>query len=228
MTILYHFLHIPYMTGVTGYKMPTQQATDKIVEAALQAPINNLIVFGILIALIIVVGVGVLIWKFAPIILNQIQQLIENNTKLTKIAEQNSSQAVANSEAINKNTMAINTLVGKTDEQTHMFSGVRSDVSDMTIGLKDFTNFQKTNNEQIVGLTEAVESRFDALQGSMDKFSKDLMTAIENNTVCAGHEETMGKILLEIVGLRTYLNGSMKRATGTLPAVVEPSKDGAS
>lgn len=218
MTIIYLFLRIPYTNTVTGNAMPVQQAPEKIAEAALQAPINNLIVFGIIMALLIVFGVGFLIWKFAPIILAQIQQLIENNTKLTKIAEQNSSQAAQNSQAIGANTQAINTLVGKTDEQTNMLSGLKGEVSKQTIGLQDFTNFQKANNDQLAGLSEVVETRFAALQSSMDNFGLELKAAIESKTVCVGHEETMGKILLELVGLRTLYN-SIKRSTGTFSAV---------
>jgi len=111
-------------------------------------------------------------------------------------------------------TTALDKLSDNTDEQTKMLSGLRSDVANQTTGLKDFTNFQKINNDQLVGLSEDVN----ALRNSMDAFSLDLKAAIDSKTVCVGHEETMGKILYELVSLRTYF-GNNKRSTGTIPAV---------
>lgn len=126
-------------------------------------------------------------------------------------------------------TAAFDKLSSKTDEQTGMISGLKEEVTKQTIGLRDFTNFQKTNNDQLAGLTETIDSRFQSLQATIEGFDVTLRTAIQDKTVCAGHEETMGKILLEIVGLRTYFNGAVKRSTGTNAIVtIEPSTDGAS
>ena len=92
MSIIPLFDYIQRNKTVTGFIMPQQQA-EQIAQAALQAPINNLIVVGILIALIIVLGGDFLIWKFMPVILKQIQQLIDNNIQLAKIADQNAAAA---------------------------------------------------------------------------------------------------------------------------------------
>lgn len=78
--------------------------SEQIAQAALQAPINNLVIIVALIALFIVLLVGVTIWKVSPAIINLFKQLADNNSKLTDLSGQNSEQLRLVKETVQKNT----------------------------------------------------------------------------------------------------------------------------
>jgi hypothetical protein len=151
-----------------GYVMPQQQATEQIIQAALQAPINNLVVFGIIVALLIVLGSGFLVWKFMPIILNQIQQLINNNTKLTELAEKTAAQAEKAQQSADKNAVEM----VKTN----------SLLTDQNVLLTDFKNFQKLNNDQTADVGKKVETlttTVDKIPESITSLKADITARID-------------------------------------------------
>jgi predicted PurR-regulated permease PerM len=143
-----------------GFTMPAQQ-TEQLIQAALQAPLNNLIVFGILIALLIVLGGGFIVWRFMPIILKQIQQLIDNNTQLTKLAERNA-------DAAEKAQQTADTDAGELVKQTGLLT------STVTL-LSDFKNFQKLNNDQVADIGTKVET----LSKSVEQNTESIAESIE-------------------------------------------------
>src|SRR5258708_7449104 len=116
--------------------MPTDQA-EKLFSDSLRAPVNNLVVVVAIVALVIVVGAGFLIWKFAPLIIRQIQQQIDTNAKLTNIVDKLSLQAVASQRAAEDNnaelvkqTTVLNELKNVSQVQSIDFKAYQILVSD--------------------------------------------------------------------------------------------------
>lgn len=153
--------------------MPPEQATE-FAKEALQAPINNLIAFGIILSLVIVLGVGFLAWKFVPVLLRQIQQQLETNAKLTKILEQNSNQAILAAQSVEKNT-------AETAKQTAVIDA--------------HTTQLEANTATVAALKVSTET----LTASTEDLKKQVQTLIDDKAACAGIEETINQVKQEIL-----------------------------
>lgn len=203
--------------------MPTEQAATQLAQAALQAPINTLVVLVAIIALIIVLGVGFLMWKFAPIILRQIQQQIETNAKLTKIIEDGEKRAEQRTTALSdlskqtaNQTTVLNTISEKTDKQTNVL-----EIMGKTFGDHQIATHETVANlsDKVDGLEKTVNSNSESIVALTEQI-KNLITKLEDKAACAEAEERMRKIRDEILDKLT--SEQAKRATGTTPAVVIP------
>lgn len=191
---------------------------EQIAQAALQAPINTLVILVAVIAMLIVVGVGVLIYKFAPIILKQIQQQIENNkqqvetnSKLATIVEQNATQAKLAMQSVDNNTTEMAKQTAAIERQTAIVQLQGKDLSSYQVLVSDTLSAHTT---QIAENTASVQ----AIKESIDTLSNQIRTLLEDKIACADAEDRIKKLYEEILIL--IKQQQAKHATGTNPVVV--------
>jgi hypothetical protein len=165
----------------------------------------------IVIPSITVTGVGVIIAiKVLPVMLRQAQQLIDNNTKLTRIAEQNETALNANTAELVRQTIAIEKQTETVQTQSADFKSYQSLVND---GL---TNY----GIQIEANTAAIAT----LHMMLNNLPALIVSAIQDKLTC-------DKVLVEVQSLRTEVSKAVQqqvRSTGTTPAVTPPLSTGGS
>lgn len=189
--------------------MPTDGQAQAINQFVAQ-PINNLIAFGIILALVILLAVIYVVWKFAPKLYNLFKELADTNkqnadtaAKLTIIVSQNSDQAVIaqkslenNTAEMAKQTSAIVALTELTKVQGHDDNQYKILVSDNL----------HAHTESVDKLKEAIE----ALPGILIKAIEDKLACQSLVITIQGwHDEVMQVIASQ----------QAKRDTGTIPVV---------
>lgn len=107
-----------------------------------------------------------------------------------------------------KHTQVLAGLIGKTDEQTTV-------LKQQTIVLQDFTNFQKTNNDQIADLANKVETTNDRLD-RLERSVEGLNTTIQGLPNCETYEQQIVTMKGEIIAA---IREQTKRDTSTNVAV---------
>lgn len=200
-----------------------QQNPLTLYDKTLDAPINTLVVIGIILSLVIVIGVIVLIWKFAPMIFKQIQQQIENNKqqsvileRLTVQAERSTQEASSNNQELVKQTAILNDLKTITATQNLDQKNYQTLVSD---NLSEHGEKIAENTENIKQLFK----RFDTLETSVselpEKWSRNLT---ESRTMAIESIKTMIDGLRQevVIMVSKQHNGDLKRQTGSLTAAV--------
>lgn len=197
--------------------IPTEQAAQ-IAQAALQTPINNLVVLLALIALLIMALGGVLVWKFAPTLINLYKQQAETNSKLTQIVGQNSEQARLAMSSVDKNTAEMVKQTAAIEVQTTIIQAQGKDLSVYQTLVSDTLS---AHTEQIAANTASVEQAKDSIaqiKESIDDLSKQIREFLEDKAACDGAEELIKKLKEEI--LEIVRQQQTKRATQTNSAIV--------
>jgi len=205
--------------------MPDQTA-EKIVQLA-QEPVNNLVVvmaiISIIAVIVAVVGIGFLVWKFAPVIFKQIQQQIENNKQQTQINEQQAAilerltshsekseqTAEDNKLELVKQTSALNKIIDITQVQNIDFKAYQTLVSD---NMANHSSQVAANTEKIGILNE----KFDTISANIELLSNQIRAILEDKVACASIEETLRTLKDEFT---RFVAEQSKRGTGTFPIV---------
>jgi predicted PurR-regulated permease PerM len=157
----------------------------------------------ITIAVLIIVA-----YKFLPVMVRQVQQLIDNNSQLTKIAKQNADQI-----ATTEQTMS--GIKPELEKQTQAIEKGNSLI--LTQGI-DFRSYQTLVSDNMSNHSSQIE----ALKKAFDSLPQQVVAAIDDTLKCQG-------ILKEIQALRyevgLVLNQQQsKKATGTFP--IAPPNNG--
>lgn len=194
-----------------------------IYDKTLDAPINTLIVIGILLSLVIVIGIGVLIWKFAPMLFKQVQQQIENGKQQAVILERLTVQAESATKEAGQNNQEL-------VKQTLLLSDLKTITATQNLDQKNYQTLVSDNladhGEKIAENTEHIKElfkRFDTLENSVnelpEKWSRNLS---ESRTLAIESIKTMIDGLRQevVIMVGTRANGDAKRQTGTLTAAV--------
>lgn len=186
--------------------MPTADQTAQIIQAAAQAPVNNMVVLVSIGLVVFLLGIVFLVYKFAPALINLYKQQADTNQKLTQIAGQNSEQAKLAMGSVDKNT---------------------AEMEKQTIILMDFKNFQKVNNDTTADLAievgimkAAVGANIEgiaALKASIDALTVQIKGMLEDQIACAGAEELISNLKDDILAL--IRDDRAKHATAETPQV---------
>ena len=170
---------------------------EQLVEAALQAPLNNLVIVVALVSLVIILGVGFLIWRFLPMIIKQIQQQLDTNQHLTTIVGQNVEQIKLTTQALTSNTTEVQKVIVSIDRQTDVIK----------IQGRDLRNYQtlvsdnlSAHTEQIAANTRSIETIREQIEVNFKDLSTQINTIIEDKNVCAGHEALIQQLRAEVIG----------------------------
>lgn len=170
---------------------------EQLVEAALQAPLNNLVIVVALVSLVIILGVGFLIWLFLPMIIKQIQQQLDTNQHLTTIVGQNVEQIKLTTQALTSNTTEVQKVIVSIDRQTDVIK----------IQGRDLRNYQtlvsdnlSAHTEQIAANTRSIETIREQIEVNFKDLSTQINTIIEDKNVCAGHEALIQQLRAEVIG----------------------------
>jgi archaellum component FlaC len=215
---LFHFLkHLGFVT------MPTQQQIDTVVDHALAAPLNSLVAIGIILSLLIVFGVGLLIWRFAPMVFKQVQQQIENGRqqaaileRLTVQAETATKEAGQNNQELVKQTALLNDLKVITSTQNLDQKNYQTLVSD---NLADHGKQIGENTENIKELYKKVDTLQESVNELPSKLASNLVES--RNIAIAAIKGQIDALRTEItITLGKQQNGDLKRQTGSLTAAV--------
>ncbi len=169
------------------------------------------IAFVMIIAVPSVVTIGVLVfvaWRFIPIMIRQMQQLIDNNKQLTKIAEQNADQI--------KTTET--TLASITPELVKQTTAIeQGNALIMSQGI-DFRSYQTLVSDNLSNHSTQIEANtasISELQMALADLPSQIIKAIKDEMTC----ET---ILNEFRNLRNEVSRAVfaqRRSTGTFPLV---------
>lgn len=183
--------------------MPDQTAQN-IVKLA-QEPVNNLVVVMAIISIIAVIvavlGIGVLIWKFAPVLFTQIKQTIENSRQQTEINKQQASilerltahseksekTAEDNNAELVKQTIVLNQLNDATKVQNIDFKAYQTLVSD---NMANHSSQVAANTEKIGVMAESI----DGIKESIEDLSNQIRAILENHVDIVGLEEIVKKL----------------------------------
>ena len=203
---------------------PTEQAAQ-VAQAALQAPINNLVVLLALIALLIMALGGFLVWKFAPALIGLYKQQAATNEKLTQIVGQNSDQAKLAMASVDKNTNEMVKQTAAIEAQTTIIEGQGRRLNAYQTLVSDNLS---AHTDQIAQNTANIA----ALKESIDALSEQIKNMLEDKAACADVEERITKLRDEIVALVTQQQARKTTETpAVLPANVTvddaPAKDAA-
>jgi len=190
--------------------MPTAQAAE-IVKDALAAPLNNLVAISLILALVIVGSVVFVIWKLVPIIFKQVQQLIDNNSKLTTIAAQNAEHVKISAIALEKNTVEMTKQTNAIESQTVEIKSQSLDLRNYQILVSD----NLANHSTQIEANTATLARFEA---TMNGLPEQLRVMIDDKLACAGIEQSIRALRAEVMQLISQ-QLQAKRTTGTIPIV---------
>jgi len=176
------------------------------------------IAFIVIIAIPSIVTIAVMVgvaWRFLPVMVKQMQQLVDNNAQLTKIAKQNADQNSDTQQVLAgiqpelvKQTKAIeagNTLIST---QGIDFRSYQTLISD---GMSNHTTQIEANTAKL----EAYAASISLLQTTLAALPAQIVQAIQDEFTC----ET---ILNEFKNLRTEVSRAMfqqQRSTGSFPVV---------
>jgi len=188
--------------------MSPEQAAQ-VAQAAFQAPLNNLVAIVAILCICLVGSVIYIAFKFAPIILKQIQQQIDTNQRLTDIADQNTKQVTLNQQSVEKQTVEMSKQTVAIDAQT----------TEIKAQSLDFRNYQTLVSDNLSTHTTQIEANtasITSLRQAIDDLPKQVIAAVTDKLACEG-------ILKEIQALRYEVSQVLiqqgKRATGSIQAV---------
>lgn len=175
--------------------------SEQLAQAALQAPINNLVILVALFALIILLSVIYVAWKFAPVIFKQVQQQIETNAKLTEIVGQNSEQAKLNQETLAKNN----------DELVKQTASIDKLVTTTSLQGIDFKAYQTLVSGNMSNHTQEIVQ----LRASIDALPEQVKQIVQDTIICSTVETIITSFRDEIITI--IQNAQIKTATSTHP-----------
>lgn len=168
--------------------------SEQLAQAALQAPINNLVILLALIALVIVLLVGFAIWKVAPAVINLFKQQADTNSKLTQLVGQHSNQLTLAIDSVDKNTTEMVKQTSAIDAQTVEIKGQSLDLRNYQTLVSD--NLSAHTEQIAVNTANIVE-----LKASIDALPEQIRLVIEDKLACAGIEALINKLRDEIFNI---------------------------
>jgi len=170
---------------------------EQLVEAALQAPLNNLVIVVALVSLVIILGIGFLVWRFLPIIIKQIQQQLDTNEHLSTIVGQNVEQIKLTTQVVTSNTVEARKIITSIDRQTTVIQGQGRDLRNYQTLVSDNLS---AHTEQIAANTRSIETMREQIEAKFTELSSQIETISEDKTVCAGHEALLRQLRDEVIG----------------------------
>lgn len=202
--------------------MPSTDQAAQLAQAALQAPINNLVVLIALLALLIMALGGFLVWKFAPALINLYKQQAETNSKLTQIVGQNSEQAKLAMSSVDKNTDEMVKQTAAIERQTNV---IQAQGKDLNVYQTLVSDTLSAHTDQIAANTASVKETkdsIDAIKASIEELSKQIRDFLEGEAACAGAEEAIKKLRDEILTIV-----QQQEVKKTVPVIIPDSDAGA-
>lgn len=169
---------------------------EQLAEAALQAPLNNLVIVVVLVALLIIVGIGFLVWRFLPVIITQIQQQLDTNQHLTTIVGQNVEQIRLTTEALTVNTREVQKQTESIDRQTNVIESQGCDLRNYQTLVSDNLS---AHTEQIAVNTRSIEVMRQQIEVKFADLSTQINSIIEDKKVCAGHEALIQQLRDDVI-----------------------------
>lgn len=169
---------------------------EQLAEAALQAPLNNLVIVVVLVALLIIVGIGFLVWRFLPVIITQIQQQLDTNQHLTTIVGQNVEQIRLTTEALTVNTREVQKQTESIDRQTNVIESQGRDLRNYQTLVSDNLS---AHTEQIAVNTRSIEVMRQQIEVKFADLSTQINSIIEDKKVCAGHEALIQQLRDDVI-----------------------------
>lgn len=169
---------------------------EQLAEAALQAPLNNLVIVLALMALVIILGVGFLIWRFLPIIIKQIQQQLDTNEHLSTIVGQNVEQIKLTTQAVTSNTVEAQKIIVSIDRQTDVIQSQDRDLRNYQTLVSDNLS---AHTEQIAANTRSIETMREQIEVKFTELSSQIETISEDKAVCAGHEALLRQLRNDVI-----------------------------
>ncbi len=169
---------------------------EQLAEAALQAPLNNLVIVVALVSLVIILGIGFLIWRFLPMIIKQIQQQLDTNEHLTIIVGQNVEQIKLTTQAVTSNTDEARKITVSIDRQTTVIQRQGLDLRNYQTLVSDNLS---AHTEQIAANTRSIETMREQIEVKFTELSSQIETISEDKAVCAGHEALLRQLRNDVI-----------------------------
>lgn len=169
------------------------------------------VAFVVVIAIPSVITIGVLVyiaWRFIPIMIRQMQHLIDNNSKLTEIAKQNADQIKATEDVLAS-------IKPELVRQTNAIEAQTIEIKTQSI---DFRSYQTLISDGLSNHSAQIESntaRVSSLELAMAALPAQILEAIRDELACT-------KILAEFQALRNEVTRAVfqqTKVTGTFPVV---------
>jgi len=181
-----------------SFTHPIEQVkeAEQLVEAALQAPLNNLVIVVALVSLVIILGVGFLIWRFLPMIIKQIQQQLDTNQHLITIVGQNVEQIKLTTQALTSNTTEVQKVIVSIDRQTDVIQSQDRDLRNYQTLVSDNLS---AHTEQIAANTRSIETMREQIEVKFTELSSQIETISEDKAVCAGHEALLRQLRNDVI-----------------------------
>jgi len=169
---------------------------EQLVEAALQAPLNNLVIVVALVSLVIILGIGFLVWRFLPMIIKQIQHQLDTNEHLTTIVGQNVEQIKLTTQAVTSNTDEARKITVSIDRQTTVIQRQGRDLRNYQTLVSDNLS---AHTEQIAANTRSIETMREQIETKFTELSSQIETISDDKTVCAGHEALLRQLRDDVI-----------------------------
>jgi len=155
------------------------------------------------------------LWKILPVFIRQTQQLIDNNTELRKIAQQNADQIKTAETALQENTEALQKIQPELVRQTNAIENTNFEIKSQSL---DFRNYQTLVSDGLSNHTSQIEANTKSiaeLQTTFSTLPDQIVKAVRDELACQ-------TILQEFQALRSEVTRIIRaqqdvRITGTLP-----------
>lgn len=198
--------------------MPTAQEFNQFVSQ----PINNLIAFGIIVSLVIVLVGLFLVWKGAPFIWKLFkqqadtnQQNADTNKKLTEIVGKMDVQVVATQKAVERNTAEMSRQTSAIEHQTGVIA----------LQGQHQRNYQTLVSDTMSAQSERIEANSTAiaeLKTTIEALPEQLRQVIQDTAACKGVEELISSLRDEVTKL---INQQEKKRSTTEMLALNGSKE---
>lgn len=190
---------------------------SQVTQAALQAPINNLVILVALFSLVLLLLAGFVAWKVAPALINLYKAQAEVNRqnaetakKLTEIVGQNAEQAKLAMSSVDNNTSEMSRQTTAIEKQTSIIESQMLDQRNYQTLVSDtMDGFKNQVAENTAGIAE--------LKASIETLSHQITEIVSDKVACAGMVATVTNLKNEI--LETLKKEYERKATGTHAAV---------
>jgi chromosome segregation ATPase len=190
------------------------QATQ-VTQAALQAPINNLVVLVALFSLVILLLAGFIAWKVAPALINLYKaqsevnrQNAETAKKLTEIVAQNADAA----------RLAMSSVDNNTSEMSRQTTAIEKQTGIIESQMLDQRNYQTLVSDTMDGVKNQVAENtagIAELKASIETLSHQITEIVSDKVACAGMVATVTNLKNEIMAI--LQKEQIRKATGTHP-----------
>lgn len=183
--------------------------SETTVNNLIDTPINNLALLIGILALLIVIGIGVLIAKFGPLLYKLFKDQSDTNKRLTDIAEQNTAQVTSNAKLIADNTTEMQRQTQAIHTQTEVIQVQSLDIRNYQALVSDnLSAYDNTLNNHTITI-QALVTRVDLL-------ATEIASALSGMVPCERVEKLIEELKTDVV--KAIQESAIKRKTGELPA----------